>query len=545
MIMAQMKMRNAQLKATVGKIPAKEVIKEVANMPEYDTVNRQGHAAYSVQDELRLISMLNTLKIEPQFYRSENETIKELRDLVFKLAGTDPYFVAQAIVWSRCCGEGMRTINHLAAALLAPFAAGTEWGKRFYGPFDKKSKKRGGCIYRLDDMSEIKDAFSALNTTVLTNAMKKGFASVLENASAYELAKYKKTTIDISNLTHPNVAKSRAMVIVDGKEMNVIDALLKGMTISADTWETANSEAGQIVAQAVKEGKLTKEKAEQVLNEAKNDNWEGLLDEGKLGILAAVRNLRNILNGNRTSVVDKVAALVQDGDKIRQGKVMPYQLEQAMTIVKEEFSSSHSRKLLTALENGMTTALPNLKNLLTGRTLVMIDCSGSMHARCYSGKTQINASCIDKAAILGAMLAKGANADIILFGSGARRLSYNPNDSLTTIADTIKSVNLGGTNISSAFNLIRGEHAAYDRVILLSDYEANGGCTRSSYKQYINEVCSPYVYCVDLASYGTTQLKNEGKVNYYFGYGYSMLDDVAKLEFNPQAHIEKVKQIVI
>lgn len=543
--MAQMKMRNAQLKATIGRIPAKETIKEVASMPKYDTVNRQGHAAYSVPEQLQLLSMLNTLKVEPQYYRSENELIRELRDLIFKLASADPYFVAQAIVWSRCCGEGMRTINHLAAALLAPFAAGTEWGKRFYGSFDKKSKKRGGCIYRLDDMSEIKDAFSALNTTVLTNAMKKGFASVLENASAYELAKYKKTTIDISNLTHPNIGNSKATVTIDGKEMNVIDALLKGMTISADTWETANSEAGQIVAQAVKDGKLTKEKAEKVLNEAKNDNWEGLLDEGKLGILAAVRNLRNILKGDRDSVIDKVAGLVKDGAKIRQGKVMPYQLEQAMTIVQETSSTAAGRKLVAALEAGMITALPNLKELLTGRTLVMVDCSGSMTTPCYSGRDRIRHSCIDKAAILAAMLAKGADADIVVFGSRAERMSYNPNDSLSTISNRIKRYNLGGTSISSAFDLIRREHARYDRIILLSDNEANYGCTRSSYKQYITEVCSPYIYCVDLASYGSTPLKNEGKVNYYYGYGYSMLDDVARLEFNPQAHIEKVKQIEI
>lgn len=538
-------MRNAQLKATIGRIPAKEVIKEVANMPEYDTVNCQGHAAYSVPEQLQLLSMLNTLKVEPQYYRSENELIRELRDLIFKLASVDPYFVAQAIVWSRCCGEGMRTINHLAAALLAPFAAGTEWGKRFYSSFDKKSKKRGGCIYRLDDMSEIKDAFSALNTTVLTNAMKKGFASVLENASAYELAKYKKTTIDISNLTHPNIGSSKATVTIDGKEMNVIDALLKGMTISADTWETANSEAGQIVAQAVKEGKLTKEKAEKVLNEAKNDNWEGLLNEGKLGILAAVRNLRNILKGDRDSVIDKVAELVKDGAKIRQGKVMPYQLEQAMTIVQDTSSTAAGRKLVAALETGMITALPNLKELLTGRTLVMVDCSGSMAIPCYSGKDRLRHSCIDKAAILAAMLAKGADADIVVFGSRAERMAYNPNDSLSTISNRIKRYSLGGTNISSAFDLIRREHARYDRIILLSDDEANYGCTRSSYKQYITEVCSPYVYCVDLASYGSTPLKNEGKVNYYYGYGYSMLDDVARLEFNPQAHIEKVKQIEI
>ena len=57
--------------------------------------------AYSVADELRLLAMLNTLKVEPQFYRSENDTMKELRDLIERVGLKDPYFVAQAIVWSR------------------------------------------------------------------------------------------------------------------------------------------------------------------------------------------------------------------------------------------------------------------------------------------------------------------------------------------------------------------------------------------------------------------------------------------------------------
>lgn len=544
--MAQMKMRNEQLKAALGKIPNKEVITEVNNIPEYDTKNRQGFDAYAVEDELHLLAVLNTLKLQPQYYRSESEIMTELKDLIFKLASKDAYFVAQAIVWSRCCGEGMRSVNHLAAALLAPFVSGTEWGRRFYGAFDKKSKTKGGCIYRLDDMSEIKDAFSALNSTTLTNAMKKGFASVLENASAYELAKYKKTTIDISNLTHPNVAKSLATVEINGEKVNVIDALLKGMTVSADTWEAQNSEAGQLVAQAVREGKLDKDKAEKVLKEAKNDNWKGLLDEGKLGILAAVRNLRSILNGDDDAVIDRVAELVQNGEKIRQGKVMPYQLEQASTMIQEDcVPNANTRKVLTALEQGMTTALPNLKSLLTGKTLIMVDCSGSMYIRCYCGKSKISGSCLTKAAILAAMLAKGANADIIVFGSRATYMDYNPNDSLSTIAKKVESYDMGGTNISSAFDLIRIKKAKYDRIILLSDNEANSGCTRSTYKKYITEVCSPYVYCVDLAAYGTTSLKNTGKVNYYYGYGYSMLDDIASVEFNPRAHIEKVRQIVI
>ena len=98
----KMKERNAQLKSTLNAIPTKERIVESQNIPSEDTVNRQGYAAYSLPDELRLLSMLNTLKLEPQYYRSESETMKELRDLIERIGSKDPYFVAQAIVYSRC-----------------------------------------------------------------------------------------------------------------------------------------------------------------------------------------------------------------------------------------------------------------------------------------------------------------------------------------------------------------------------------------------------------------------------------------------------------
>ncbi len=545
--MTQMKARNEQLKKTLGMIPAAATLTGAQNIPEYDSKNRQGFDAYSMEDELRLLSMLNTVKLEPQYYRGESEMLTDLKDLVWKLCQKDSYFVAQAIVWSRCIGEGMRSVNHLAAALLAPFAAGTDWGRRFYGPFDKKTKTGGGCVYRLDDMSEIKDAFSALNKSPLTNAMKKGFASALLSAGAYELAKYRKTVIDITNLVHPDVSKSKATVTLDGKEVNLIDALMKGQTIPADTWERANSEAGQAVAEAVKTGRLSQEKATEVLTQAKNDNWENLLKEGKLGILAAVRNLRNILDGDSQTVIDLVCDLVQDGGKIRDGKVMPYQLELAMTAVQESGKGTKAtgRQVLDALEKGMVTALPNLKTLLTGRTLVLVDCSGSMTYHTCSPAGQLSASCLDKAAVIAAMLAKGANADIILFGWNAFRLEYNPNDSLRTIAAAIRKNNLGATYMAKAFDLVTEEKSKYDRIFILSDNEANAGNVRDSYKEYVTRVCSPYIYCVDLAAYGSRPLKNDGKVNYYYGYGYSMLDDVARLEFKPEAHIDKVRKIII
>ena len=548
----KMKERNTQLKNALGAMASKETVKAVAAIPKENTKNRQGCAAYSLSDELRLISMLNTIKLEPQFYRSENQTMIELRDLIERIGLKDPYFVAQAIVYSRCLGEGMRSVNHLAAALLAPFISGKEYAKRFYGLWDKKEKK-GGCIYRVDDMSEIKDVYAALNKSTLSNSMKKGFAAVLEALDTYQLAKYKDTVIDMANLTHPKSALSKAEIVVDGKKMKVIDALMKGVTVSADTWEVANSEAGQEVAKAVKAGKLTKAEAEVTLANAKNDNWEAMLTEGKLGILAAIRNIRSMLNSPRKEVVDALCKLVSNGQAIRNGKIMPYQIDYAYEVVKKEFSNSaDGRRVMEALLKGYEYAVPNLAEALPGRTCVMVDCSGSMNTYCSQAgqRSNIASTAAEKAGLIAATIAKATNADVVRFGSHAEFYSYDPNESVFSLGRKIGHDNMGGTSIPSAFELIRNAKRQYDRIILLSDNECNarsywsGDWVSGAYKKYVHDVANPYVYAVDLAAYGTTPIAGD-KVNYYFGYGFAMFEDIASKEFNPSAHIEAIRKIVI
>lgn len=548
----KMKERNTQLKNALGAMASKETVKAVAAIPKENAKNRQGCAAYSLSDELRLISMLNTIKLEPQFYRSENQTMRELRDLIERIGLKDPYFVAQAIVYSRCLGEGMRSVNHLAAALLAPFISGKEYAKRFYGLWDKKEKK-GGCIYRVDDMSEIKDVYAALNKSTLSNSMKKGFAAVLEALDTYQLAKYKDTVIDMANLTHPKSALSKAEIVVDGKKMKVIDALMKGVTVSADTWEVANSEAGQEVAKAVKAGKLTKAEAEVTLANAKNDNWEAMLTEGKLGILAAIRNIRSMLKSPRKEVVDALCKLVSNGQAIRNGKIMPYQIDYAYEVVKKEFSNSaDGRRVMEALLKGYEYAVPNLAEALPGRTCVMVDCSGSMNTYCTQAgqRSNIATSAAEKAGLIAATIAKATNADVVRFGSHAEFYSYDPNESVFSLGRKIGHDNMGGTSIPSAFELIRTAKRQYDRIILLSDNECNarsywsGDWVSGAYKKYVHDIANPYVYAVDLASYGTTPIAGD-KVNYYFGYGFAMFEDIASKEFNPSAHIEAIRKIVI
>ena len=548
----KMKERNTQLKNALGAMASKETVKAVAAIPTENAKNRQGCAAYSLSDELRLISMLNTIKLEPQFYRSENQTMRELRDLIERIGLKDPYFVAQAIVYSRCLGEGMRSVNHLAAALLAPFISGKEYAKRFYGLWDKKEKK-GGCIYRVDDMSEIKDVYAALNKSTLSNSMKKGFAAVLEALDTYQLAKYKDTVIDMANLTHPKSALSKAEIVVDGKKMKVIDALMKGINVSADTWEVANSEAGQEVAKAVKAGKLTKAEAEVTLANAKNDNWEAMLTEGKLGILAAIRNIRNMLKSPRKEVIDALCKLVSNGQAIRDGKIMPYQIDYAYEVVKKEFSNSaDGRRVMEALLKGYEYAVPNLAEALPGRTCVMVDCSGSMNTYCSQAgqRSNIASTAAEKAGLIAATIAKATNADVVRFGSHAEFYSYDPNESVFSLGRKIGHDNMGGTSIPSAFDLIHNAKRQYDRIILLSDNECNargywsGDWVSGAYKKYVHDVANPYVYAVDLAAYGTTPIAGD-KVNYYFGYGFAMFEDIASKEFNPSAHIEAIRKIVI
>ena len=553
-IMVKMKERNGQLKKNLGAIASKETVKEIKAIPKEDTVNRQGYKAYSLPEQLRLLTILNTLKLKDQYYRTGDEAMVELRDLV---EGLDPYFVCQAIIYSRCMGEGMRSINHLAAALVAPLISGQEWAKRFFYSFDKKNKK-GGCIFRPDDMSEIKDAWFALGAKGLPSSMRNGFAHNLETYDTYSLAKYKKSVIDIANLAHPNSKNSKAEITnEEGLVKKVLDLIMQGFPVVADTWETAQSEAGQEVAKAVREGKLTQSEAEKVLAEAKADNWESLLKDGKLGILAALRNIRNIMINSRKEIIDMWCTLINNQDMIRKNLILPIHFDLAYDVVKREFSSyDYAHQVMKTLQDAYIASIPNLTSVFTGKTCIMIDCSGSMGMGISDGKKKTISGdgwwrasdptdrCCYKAGLIAATIAKACDVDVVKFGSHAEFFNFNKHLNVFDLAKHLGTCEHGGTSPYKAWQLIANANKKYDRVIFISDNEVNSyNLTSDYYKNYLR-ICSPYVYAIDLAAYGTTPLAGN-KVAYFYGYGASLYEDLTKNEFDPSAIIEKVKQIVI
>ena len=547
----KMKDRNAQLKNTLGAIASKESLAEIKNIPQENTINRQGFKAYSLPEELRLLTMLNTLKFRDQFYRDSDTQMVELRDLVEHL---DPYFVYQAIIYSRCMDSGMRSVNHLAAALVAPLISGEEWAKRFFYSFDKKTQK-GGCIFRPDDMSEIKDAWFALGAKGLPSSMRNGFAHNLETYDTYSLAKYKKSVIDIANLAHPNSKLSKAeMTDEEGLVKKVLDLIMQGKSVIADTWEAAQSEAGQEVAKAVREGKLTKEEGEKVLAEAKADNWESLLTDGKLGILAALRNIRNIMKNPRKEIIDKWCKLISDKEMIRKNLILPVYFDLAHDIVRKEFSNyDYANQVMMTLQDAYIASIPNVASVFTGKTCIMIDCSGSMGMGYTDGRKASEGwwrtrdyrdSCSYKAGLIAATIAKACDADIVKFGSMAEFYQFNKNKNVFDLAKELGTSEYGGTSPYKAWQLITSVAKKYDRVIFISDNEVNSyNLTSDYYKNYLR-LCSPYVYAIDLAAYGTTPLAGD-KVAYFYGYSAGLYEDLTKNEFDPSAVIDKVKSIVI
>lgn len=541
---------NTKLASTIGTLQPKPALVASKAIPKPDTTNISGHSAYTQEKWRKLLTILNTSKLQSQYYRSESETLKDLHALITDCAEENLYLTCQCIVYSRCVGEGLRTISHAASVFISSHLAGAEFSKRFYSHWDK-SKKQGGVIFRPDDMYEIMQGFIALNSSTesspkLTNAMKKGFANAIESFDSYPLLKYKSSLIDVVNLVRPSSARSKAIVDIEGESVKTIDAIMRGLKVSADTWEVNQVKAGQIVAEAVKEGKVDAVQAQAILTEAKAENWDELLSSDKLGILAAIRNLRNILKNNpKDETIDKLAHLLANSDRIRDGKIFPYQLDIANELILQEFPADRNARILSiALSKGYTYAVPNLSAILPGRNVIFLDQSVSMNYSIIVNGKNGSQSCSKKASMLAATIALATNADIIRFGSTAEYITYDPSVNIFTLAKILDNSKMGGTNLSAAWEHARLSGKQYDRVFILSDNECNVGSSYDRYKKYVEQVGDPYVYSVDLAGYGTDCIAGD-KVKYFYGYGMAMFEDIAKLEYNPDHHMDKVKQIII
>lgn len=466
------------------------------------TQNLAGGQAHKQSHELELVSILLTSFATDGFYRSGNDTLQRLKELI---AVTTPKFVAQAAVFART-QYGMRTISHVAASELAKRLSNTPWAKDFYR----------AVIHRADDMLEIA-SYHTVNNGKMSNAMKAGFASAFDKFDNYQIAKYRgegKGTklIDIVNLVHPVPVEKNA---------EALKALVADKLKSTETWESKLSAAGSD-------------------EDLKGAAWASLIKENKLGYLALLRNLNNIMK-QAPEVLEQALASLTNPGFIKKSLIFPFQY----LVAYKQFATlntKESRLITEALSTAIDISCDNVKELgFTGNTLVAVDNSGSMGSPVGSSR---HMQCSELGALFGIVLAKAINADIMEFGDYARYIPYSLSEHSMNFAESFSGKNkVGhGTNFRSVFEKADKK---YDRVVIFSDMQGWMGyyTPADAFRQYKSKFsANPIIYSFDLAALGSMQFP-EKNVYAMAGVSDKVFQTMKMLETDSNALVNQIKSV--
>jgi len=439
------------------------------------TTNLAGGSGYSESPKLELASLILTSMLKDMFYENADDRIARLRGLVATMP--DKQFAAKAAIYAR--NEfGLRSVSHVVAGELAKNVKGANWTA---GAIEK-------IVRRADDMLEIMSYYQATyGKRPIPNCLKKGLAKAVHKFNRYKLSKYRGENRALSMVDLFNIVRPKPR---DSKEEKLFRDLMTGNLKSTETWEAKLTEAG-------KEGKT---KAQ--VDELKKQSWKELLEEGKLGYFALLRNLRNIAE-QAPECVGMACEQLMDREKIKKSLVLPFRFKTALDNTHEIVNIGNRRLIQGAIRNAAEIALENVP-VFDGDTLVVLDVSGSMQ---WGGGTQPNGKPAPTPAEIGAMFAavlfKSNNADFMTFQSYAQYRNLDPSANVLTLAENMQ-FKAGGTNFHAIFEVANKK---YDRVIILSDMQGwignERGNPRSSFAKYCKKYdADPEIYSFDLQGYG-------------------------------------------
>ncbi|WP_030271445.1 TROVE domain-containing protein [Streptomyces sp. NRRL B-24484] len=226
--------------------------------------------------------------------------------------------------------------------------------------------------------------------------------------------------------------------------------------------------------------------------------WEAIIPS--MGSMALVRNLRNFDQaGVSDAVAEQVARRISDRGEVHRSRQFPFRYLAA-------HRHAPSLRWGHALETALGHSLANVP-VLPGRTLVLVDRSGSMFDR-PSAQTQLNRA--DSAAVFGAALAlRAADADLVEFGTTSRRIKLQRGEAVLKVLDRFS--NLGGTETGKA---VRQHYRGHDRVVIVTDEQAYGGWQGDPLAAVPAQVP---VYTWNLAGYRAGHAPSGGAHRHTFG----------------------------
>jgi hypothetical protein len=237
--------------------------------------------------------------------------------------------------------------------------------------------------------------------------------------------------------------------------------------------------------------------------------WEAIIPS--MGYMALLRNLRNFDEaGVSDQVKSAVVAKLSDPEQVARSRQLPLRF----------YSAWHNAKGLSwggALESALNMSIDNVPSL-AGKTLVLVDVSGSMNSMFSNrGKAQN----WELAALFGAALAlRGEKADLFAYDTESHRIPLHKGDSVLRTIDAVRPHVGGGTDTLGVLGRRIADQKP-DRVVILTDEQAWGGYrfgfrSNESDQALAASFAGP-VYTFNLAGYQRGHLPSGEKNRYTFG----------------------------
>ncbi|MEV6767283.1 TROVE domain-containing protein [Nocardia sp. NPDC051030] len=440
----------------------------------------------AVQGELFLLAVSNMVG-ENTFYESGEEHDDRYATLVREATRTDPEWTARFLQW-------LRTSANMRSAALVGAAEFTK-ARLEDGAAGMSRQAIDSVLRRADEPGELIAYWHANYGRALPKPVKRGIADAVRRLyDERALAKWDSAARayrfgDVIDLTHPTPAPEKpwqgalfthALDRRHNRDNPIPDDLLvlraraEFLAVPISQRRALFDNADQARDTLRSAGMTWEAVAGWLQGPLDAKVWEALIPS--MGYMAVLRNLRNFDEaGVSDEVAAEVAARLADPAQVAASKQLPMRFLSA-------YRAAPSLRWGHALEQALTHSLASVP-VLSGRTLVLVDTSGSMDSG-FSRDGTLHRW--DAATLFGlALAARCEQADVVSFSQAghwngrdyAASLVFPPrkNEPVLRAVERWKSDGFfigAGTDTASA---VRKHFAGHDRVVILTDEQATGG----------------------------------------------------------------------
>lgn len=498
---------------------AKQAItKKIQNHPDLIINTNVGDLAYRIADPAtKLITMIGSSFFnEPSYYGGNAKDSKDLTDKsrdVIKTAAAVANSDNPEDLWVICKWAReelhMRTTPNVLAAIGCKITATKPWAR----------VSIPAIAQRADEPLHIFAAYTHLFGKPLPNSLKRGLSDTLAKKSEWEHIRYS----DSAPGVHPNTKDMLLMVARKGDwpiKKELFNYLVNGELSNPEVIPVAAAHAA--IAQCTKFNDVAKALVlaarspwEVVLSKFGNTTavWEFLINNNLLGYMALLRNLRNIENAKVHTDCQKLIR-----EKLIKGAVTSKQLPFRFLAARQNISENWTRSAIDLAFNESIVNTP----ILTGKTLIVVDQSGSMRSPVSDKSTMM---CDEVAQTLAAILAKRCGAEnvtIYAFADRTKEVGFSDADSVMAIVERIKKTSVGSSTYAHLpIQVVSALNQKFDRIIILSDmqcYTSNVWDYNDTVKLdeavklYRNKVNHDvFIHSIDLHGYGTAVVDPKDK----------------------------------